>query len=86
MSKVFERRFETKRVKARLETIINDSINAPKMPPTKPLPETKNPEIKVIIAGNLPLQIVKLLVRIATSCSRLESIILAPEMPTQLQP
>ena len=46
----------------------------------------KNMVIMDINIGNLPLQGIKLLVKIAISLSLLESIILAPITPTALQP
>ena len=46
----------------------------------------KNMVIMEINMGNLPLQGIKLLVKIAISLSLLESIILAPITPTALHP
>ena len=51
-----------------------------------PLPAAKNREIQVIMVGNLPLQGIKLLVRMAISRSRGESIMRQPVTPAALQP
>ena len=51
-----------------------------------PLPAAKNREMQVIMVGNLPLQGTKLLVRMAISRSRGESMMRHPVTPAALQP
>ena len=84
---VLDNNFETVKVDKIPNKMSIVSINAEKMESAAP-PETpmKNMVMMAISVGNLPLQGTKLLVIIAMSRSRGESIIRQPTIPTALHP